>query len=157
MSDRFCANPVQSNANTCEPRDRMHREALKGGAPEVGTLELRVLKVLWVAAGPVDARAVQSSLMERPVSLSTVQSTLERLHRKRLLSRSKVGRAYCYSPAVSRERLIASLIRDLAVRFAEGDLEPVISSFMELVGEADPELPGRVERSSARERRKERE
>jgi predicted transcriptional regulator len=135
----------------------MHLGTKRGRAPEIGALELHVLKILWAAAEAMDARAVLAELAERPISLSTVQATLERLHRKGLLSRTKVGRAYYYAATVSRERLIGSLIRDVALRFAEGKLEPVISGFVEFLGEADPELLDRVESSTAEFRRKERE
>jgi predicted transcriptional regulator len=124
-------------------------------APPLGALELTMLKLLWSATDPLDARAVHEAVASRRISLSTVQATLERLQRKGLLARSKVGRAYVYSPAVTREGLIGSLIRDVAARLAEGELEPVISGFVELVSEADPELLDRLE-SSAAKRRKDR-
>lgn len=108
--------------------------------PELGALELQVLKCLWSSQEPVDARRVHAALAARRISLSTVQATLERLHRKALLARSKAGRAYLYSAAVSRETLIGELIRNVAERLADGELEPVISGFVELVGDSDPKL-----------------
>jgi predicted transcriptional regulator len=124
-------------------------------APALGALELATLKVLWAAMEALDARAVQTALAPRQPALSTVQATLERLQRKKLLSRTKIGRAYVYAAAVTREGLIGSLIRDVATRLAEGELEPVISGFVELVGSADPELLAQLQ-SSAAARRKER-
>lgn len=111
-----------------------------GKPPELGALELQVLKCLWSAERALDARAVHASVAARRISLSTVQATLERLHRKTLLARTKAGRAYLYSAIVSRESLIATLIRNVANRLADGELEPVISGFVELVGDADPKL-----------------
>jgi predicted transcriptional regulator len=108
--------------------------------PELGALELQVLKCLWSSPEPVDARGVHAALAARRISLSTVQATLERLHRKALLGRNKVGRAYVYSATVSRETLIGELIRNVAERLADGELEPVISGFVELVGDSDPKL-----------------
>lgn len=108
--------------------------------PTLGALEIAVLRVIWAGAEPLEARAVLDGLPQRRISLSTVQATLERLHRKALLARTKRGRAYVYSAAVSRESLIAALIRNVANRLADGDLEPVISGFVDLVGEANPEL-----------------
>jgi len=124
--------------------------------PALGALELTTLKLLWAAPEALDARAVHAALAPRRLTLSTVQATLERLQRKRLLSRTKVGRAYVYAAAVTRESLIGSLIRDVATRVAEGELEPVISGFVELLGTAEPELLEQLQ-SSAAARRKERE
>ena len=122
--------------------------------PALGTLEVQILEHLWAASEPVDARSVLTALAGRRISLSTVQATLERLHRKGLLARQKVSRAFQYSASVSRERLIGTLINDLAQRLAAGELEPVISGFVDLVGEADPELLLRLE-SRAKARRRE--
>lgn len=122
--------------------------------PALGDLEVQILERLWAASEPVDARSVLAALAGRRISLSTVQATLERLHRKGLLARQKVSRAFVYSASVSRERLIGTLINDLAQRLAAGELEPVISGFVDLVGEADPELLRRLE-STAKARRRE--
>jgi predicted transcriptional regulator len=111
-----------------------------GKTPALGALEIAVLRAIWASHEPLEARAVLDGLAQRRISLSTVQATLERLHRKALLARTKRGRAYFYSAAVSRETLIGVLIRNVANRLADGDLEPVISGFVELVGDANPKL-----------------
>jgi predicted transcriptional regulator len=127
----------------------------QGKTSELGALELQVLKCVWSAGDAIDARGVHAALAARRITLSTVQATLERLHRKALLSRTKAGRAYLYSATVCRESLIAALIRNLANRLADGELEPVISGFVELVGEDDPELLDEL-KSTAAKRSKER-
>ena len=60
--------------------------------PNLGEREMAIMEVLW-HAGPQSAQSIQQTL-DDPISLSTVQSTLERLHRKQLLERQKNGRAY---------------------------------------------------------------
>lgn len=54
---------------------------------------------------------------ERGISVNTVQSTLERLYRKKLLSREKIGHAYHYIADVERSHLIADMISDVMRRF----------------------------------------
>lgn len=119
----------------------------------LGDLEVAVLQAIWAAAGDVDARSVLTMLAERGITLSTVQATLERLSRKRLLKRTKVGRAYRYRAAVSRASLIAGLISELTQQIAAGELEPVISGFVELVGRSGPELLERLEVETAQLRK----
>lgn len=109
-------------------------------APILGDLELEVLREIWDASDGTDARAVHAALASRGISLSTIQATLERLHRKQVLQRDKLGRAFLYRAAVSREQLIGSLIRQVAQSLAEGRMEPVISGFVDLVTETDPLL-----------------
>jgi predicted transcriptional regulator len=124
--------------------------------PTLGALEIAVLRQIWASPGPLDAWEVLAGVGKRRISLSTVQSTLERLHRKALLVRIKVRRAYRYSPAVSQARLIGLLINDLSQRLAEGEFEPVISGFVELVGDAKPELLAQLRTEAAEQQRKQR-
>ena len=116
--------------------------------PDLGERELDVLEVLW-AHGDSSAQEVHEALPGRAVSLSTVQSTLERLHRKDLLDRQKAGRAYRYQPCLSRAQLIGSLLRDLAADVAGGDIEPMLSGFLDYVAAEAPELGPGVSRALA--------
>ena len=83
------------------------------GQVPLGRRERDVLDVIWTQ-GQADALAVHAALQaQRKISQSTVQSTLERLHRKKLLTRTKRARAYVYDAALSREALIGTLVADL--------------------------------------------
>jgi len=122
--------------------------------PALGKLEVAVLQCLWAAPGELDAQALHDELAERKITLSTVQATVERLHRKGLVERVKVSRAYRYRAAVTRGRLIGALIHDLSRQLAAGELDPVVSGFMDLA-DANPELLDKLE-AQASKRRKER-
>jgi predicted transcriptional regulator len=88
--------------------------------PRIGPLEMAVLDALW-AAGAQNVAEMQRTVGEpRGVSRNTIHSTLERLVRKRLAARRKIGRAYEYRALVSRTDWIA---RSLAavLDFVPGD------------------------------------
>jgi predicted transcriptional regulator len=105
--------------------------------PRLGELETAVLKHLW-AIGAAEAREVHGTLGEaKGITLSTVQSTLERLHRKGLLLREKVGHAYRYAPAMTPERFRAQAIADAAGDLRGAAAEGVIAAFVELAHRAD--------------------
>jgi predicted transcriptional regulator len=73
----------------------------------IGRLELAVLDRLW-SGGPADVKSVHADVgAARGLTPNTIQSTLERLHRKGLAERSKEGRAYRYAARVSRETWLA--------------------------------------------------
>ena len=114
--------------------------------PDLGERELDVLEVLW-AGGQKSSQEVRDALPGSAVSLSTVQSTLERLHRKDLLGRVKAGRAYQYQARVTRSQLIGGLLRDLAEDVAGGDIAPMLSGFLDYVATEAPELGPRVSRA----------
>jgi predicted transcriptional regulator len=114
--------------------------------PELGAREIGILECLWEHP---DASAQQvtdwlSGSGRAVVSLSTVQSTLERLTRKQLVSRNKHGRAYLYRPVLERQQLIGGLLRDLADDLAGGHMAPMISGFLDYVAEEDPALESQL-------------
>jgi predicted transcriptional regulator len=85
--------------------------------PSLGDLELVVLNLLW-STPDLSPKQVHAEVGgERGISVNTVQSTLERLHRKQLLSREKIGHAYHYRADVERSHLIADMISDVMRRF----------------------------------------
>lgn len=106
--------------------------------PDIGARELAVLDLLW-DRGPMLAQDVCGRMSGPPVSLSTIQSTLERLNRKNLVTRSKSGRAYQYAAVLNRSQLIAAMLKDLADEVARGDLAPMVSGFMEYVATQSPD------------------
>ena len=109
-------------------------------APPLGVLEIKVLGAIWDAPEDTNAQGLLDALTGHSVSLSTIQTTLKRLHRKGLVSRQRVGHAYVYRPAVSREALISLMLEDVTHRLAGGDLETVISGFFDLIDRTDPDL-----------------
>ncbi|MCV6614432.1 MAG: BlaI/MecI/CopY family transcriptional regulator [Cellvibrionaceae bacterium] len=104
-----------------------------GAMPQLGPREIEVLKVLWRSDTALPAQAVLAELAQQGLSLSTVQSTLERLNRKGLLRRSKVSRAYHYRAAVAQSAVIGCLLSDISSQISDGQLAPMISGFMDFV------------------------
>ena len=110
-------------------------------APALGRRELAVLDVLW-QRGELTAQQVLTHMETTSIGLSTVQTTLERLHRKDLLIRSKCGRAYLYKPSISKSDIISNLLRDIAAEIAGGDTNVMVSGFIDYMAGAEPALPG---------------
>lgn len=114
--------------------------------PDLGTRELAVLDVLW-RHNAITSQDVLSELGDESLSLSTVQSTLERLHRKEIVSRAKQGRAYRYRARLSRENIISRLMHDIADNLADGDAAPMVSGFLDYLGDEGRVRDTRVRRS----------
>ncbi len=81
--------------------------------------ELELMDVVW-HRGEATVQEVCDQL-GRPLAYTTVMTTLRLLHsKKKVLKRVKRGRAHVYQPAVTREDVSRSVIRDLqAVLFAD--------------------------------------
>lgn len=125
---------------------------MSSALPLLGDLEIAVLEDLW-AQPASDAKSVHARVgTARGISHNTVQSTLERLFRKRLLRREKISHAFVYTAALSRAQLLNQLVES-AVRRVGGDAsELVLSAFVDLAARADAEQLQRIEALIAQRR-----
>ncbi len=79
-----------------------------------GELENQVLEVVWAASGPVTPRDVHGTLgTKRDLAYTTVMTILVRLWKKGVLEREPAGKAFAYSPLVSREQRAAARMGEL--------------------------------------------
>jgi len=115
-------------------------EGFRGiGMPALGHRELEVLDHLWEAER-LSALELLERMVAAEVSLNTIQSTLERLHRKGLVEREKAGRAYRYVATLSRADIVRKVLNDLARDVGGGDLAPIVSGFAGFVAGDDPNV-----------------
>ena len=70
---------------------------------EVGPLEERLLDVLWTRHNATVRELVDESCPD--LAYTTVMTTLDRLFKKKLLTREPEGRAFRYTPRFTREEL----------------------------------------------------
>jgi len=105
--------------------------------PALGELENAVLEFLW-EHGTSEAKDVHRALgAQREITLSTIQSTLERLHRKKLLMREKVSHAYRYATVLTRSEFRARAMAEAAGDLREADSNGVLAAFVDLVARSD--------------------
>jgi len=72
-------------------------------ASELGPLEERLLGALWERSSATVRELVESEC--RDLAYTTVMTTLDRLFKKDLLNRQAEGRAFRYTPRLTREEL----------------------------------------------------
>ncbi len=120
---------------------------------KLGDLEVATLEAIW-SRGEADAHALHKRFgASRGISLSTVQSTLERLYRKELLTREKVSHAYVYAPAESRETVMARLVDEALGRFSARKTDGLLAAFAGLTATATPETLAALEQLVAEARK----
>ncbi|PWF43120.1 penicillinase repressor [Massilia glaciei] len=123
----------------------MELPVLPSHPPNLGDLEKAVLEDLWEHACG-DAKEVHSRVgVARSISLNTVQSTLERLHRKQLLSREKISHAYQYTARVQREELMGAMIAGLVGSLGQVQSGAMLSAFVDFAVRADHSNLDRLE------------
>lgn len=102
----------------------------------LGSLEAEVIDIVWSMTGPVTIRQVVDTLRQsRGVAYTTIQTVMDNLCRKGLLSREPAGRANVYAVVVSREEFAADQVGDALARTA--DPAAVLIRFAERMDDAD--------------------
>src|SRR6266487_3941124 len=108
-------------------------------------LEMLCLKALW-SQGEGNVAGVRSLVAEtKPLAYTTVMTLLERLARKNVVSRRKVGRAFVYAPNLTRDAMRRLVLKEFVDCYFDGS-EEKLAEFLKLPKwESAPE---RVERES---------
>lgn len=103
-----------------------------------GELEATVMDKLWTRAEVSTVRDIFDDLAaNRPIAYTTVLSTMDNLHRKGWLARERVGKAYHYRPALTREEHSAKLMREAFE--SGGDTDLVLTHFLNQMGDLESE------------------
>lgn len=101
-------------------------------------LELSCLTALW-RLGEGNVQAVRSWLEpRRPLAYTTVMTMLDRLTRKGVLTRRKVGRSFFYRPCVSEDEIRWLAVRELADSLFGGSTEALREFLGAGKGKAEP-------------------
>ena len=89
-------------------------------------LERRIMRVLW-DEGPGNVQKVLLGLKGEPqLAYTTVQTTLNVLHRKGKAKRKLVGRAFEYSAAVSQKAADLHAIKDVLQKVFHGAVDNLL-------------------------------
>lgn len=87
--------------------------------PILGELENAIMAVLWERTDPTSVRDVHEELQRgRTIAYTTVMTVLDRLAKKKLVTRALDGRAWLYRPAQSRVELYVAAINDVLLEVA---------------------------------------
>src|SRR3954464_2843390 len=115
------------------------RAQLSGLESMFGALELRVLEAVWQRPNGASGRELQADFPR--AAYTTLMTTMDRLHRKGMLDREKVGRAFVYRQRYSRKELEAgAAARAMGTLLGQGNAQPILSWLVDTVSEHDARL-----------------
>lgn len=113
---------------------------------KLGDLELAVMECVW-AQGETDVKRVHAEIgIARGVTSNTIQSTIERLFRKKLLSRRKVSHSFLYAASVDRAGVVTQAIDAVLARFSRGEPGLVLSALVDLAARTDVKTLNELEK-----------
>lgn len=112
----------------------------------LGPLETRVLDALWTRGCPSSVRDLQP--LFAGTAYTTLMTTLDRLHRKGVLARTKAGRAFLYAPLATRDGFHAARASGTLASMLAGPAgaRPLLSCFVDAVSSRDQALLDELER-----------
>jgi predicted transcriptional regulator len=115
-------------------------EPLPADRAGLGSLETKVLELLWGQDSAVTVRHVHQAFPE--LAYTTLMTTLDRLYRKGVLVRRRRGRAFAYEPRCSRDELLSELVSGhVTDLLAASDASTaILSTLVHAVGRRDAAL-----------------
>jgi len=127
--------------------------SFRNSSRQLGPLEQRMLDGLWARGSATVRELVESGCDD--LAYTTVMTTLDRLFKKGLLTRSDEGRAFRYAPRFSREELhreaAGHAFRQLLDASPASALP--LSFLVEILGERDEQLLDDLRKLVERKRR----
>lgn len=107
---------------------------------QLGPLEQRLLGALW-EKGSATVRELADDVCP-DLAYTTVMTTLDRLFKKKLLTRESEGRAFRYTPRVTREELHREAAAEAFRQLLSASSAPALplSYLVEIVTEQDAQL-----------------
>ena len=118
----------------------------------LGELEAAIMQCLWSRSEPASVRDVLGQLRTgKELAYTTVMTVLDNLHRKGVVTREMVGRAWLYQPALTREQHTAAMLQE--VLRTTGDRQAALMHFVsDLDQEAVADLTAAVKSAKKRAR-----
>lgn len=125
----------------------------QAGLGQLGNLESELMERVW-HRGEISVRVLHGEFGTR-LAYTTVMTTMDRLYKKGLLRRRKVGKAYVYVAALSEKEYQERLTHHLfgMVLHDGKNSSAVLSNFVDAVSEADEKLLERLDQLVKAKRR----
>jgi predicted transcriptional regulator len=124
-----------------QPNLPVFRPGGEGLEKMLGKLEAQVMEAVWAAEGSVCVDDVREALAAsgKAAAYTTIMTTLSRLYSKGLLGREQQGKAYYYTPRVSRRELTSGVTKQVIDSLLTTFAEPAMAYFVEALGADHPE------------------
>lgn len=93
--------------------------------------ELQIMKVVWELGTATVKEVCDTMSQVKPVAYTTILTLMGILEEKGALCHTRSGRAFVYSPLLSRQQATRNQVRDVINRFFDGRPEALIEDVLE--------------------------
>lgn len=111
---------------------------MKSSIKPLGELEQLVMNIVW-SEGCATVRCVFKQIKaKRDIAYTTIMTTMDRLAKKNILKRSKIGKAYEYTPAFSCEELNTKTSQKIVDQLVQNYGDLAIAQFIDVIDNTSP-------------------
>ena len=110
------------------------------------------MELLWKES-PLSVRMTCERL-RGDQAYTTIMTTMDRLHKKRLLAREKDGNAFMYEPALDRAEYQKRVVEAALTPLLQQGAAPVLAAFVEVAADLDKDNLAHLERLIASHKRR---
>jgi len=130
-----------------QPSLSVFRPRNEGLEKMLGKLEAQIMEVMWLNTAPVCVEDVRGALADtgKSAAYTTIMTTLSRLFSKGLLAREMKGKAYYYTPRVSKRELTSNVTKQVIDGLLAAFAEPAMAYFVEALNDDYPDKLGTLE------------
>lgn len=111
------------------------------------------MELLWTKA-PLAVRDVQRRVARGKLAYTTLMTTLDRLYKKRLLARDKVGLAFVYRPAIDRAEYQRRVVEAAVAPLFDDGADAVLAAFVDVAAGIDKDHLAQLEKLIAARRKR---
>jgi predicted transcriptional regulator len=137
---------IQEYINIYYKKLRMHKQIkfhfnpFKEGLNQVlGALEKDIMEVLWTRGESSVKEILDAFSSDRDISYSTVITVTNRMAKKGLLKKRKVGKAYFYKPTYDREQFYEFISKKVVEGVSEFSFQSAMVHFVDYMAQVDPD------------------
>lgn len=105
----------------------------------LGTLEKDIMEVLWKRGESSVKDILDTFPGRRDISYSAVITVTNRMTKKGLLKKRKVGKAYFYKPVYNREQFFEMVSKKVVEGISGFSLQSAMVHFVDYMSQMDPE------------------
>ncbi len=98
--------------------------------PQISEAEFEVMKVIWDKA-PISTNDIVKALSDSSWNVRTIQTLISRLEKKQVISHTKEGRVFVYTPLVAKEDYVRLESRSFINKFYNGAANKMVMNFIE--------------------------
>ena len=112
----------------------------------LGDIERLVMDILW-SRGEVTGREVLEEIQkERPLAFTTILTVMDRLLKKGLIKRKKMGGVFVYAPSISRDEFVKQVSEEVLEGILDISVSSAASSFVDILYKTSPDEMDRLSR-----------